>query len=116
MSTKQDLVEEYKAQMLRVYGMLPPNMAERIEAMSEEKLKRDFENIKGYPGKYEEPYYWTKSVNTLNSFMGLENNGDRCRCKDSCGSYSPKPSLNHCDPVLCLGAKIKQANSTVGDN
>ena len=54
MSTKQDLVEEYKAQMLRVYGMLPPNMAERIEAMSEEKLRRDLENIRAYPNNMKE--------------------------------------------------------------
>jgi hypothetical protein len=51
MSTKQDLITEYKAQMLRVYGMCTEDMKAKIDAMGEEKLSRDLDIIRAYPNK-----------------------------------------------------------------
>lgn len=51
--SNQSLADEYKAQMLRVYGVCTPDMAKRIDAMGEEKLRRDLEIIKRYPARGE---------------------------------------------------------------
>ena len=48
---KQDLVDEYASQMLRVHGVCTEDMSNRIDAMSEDKLRRDLEIIKTYPSK-----------------------------------------------------------------
>lgn len=58
--SNQSLADKYRAQLLRVYGICTEDMSSRIDAMSEEKLRRDLENIKAYPDKVKEPRnYWS---------------------------------------------------------
>lgn len=82
MST-QPLTDEYKAQLLRVYGVCTPSMLDRVEGMGEEKLRRDLEIMKRYPSKQALDYQ-KKSLTDLElQLQELEDRKDTGRVYES---------------------------------